>query len=148
LGLTKDECVVGLKRLFCIRKMMIGEEGNMIVLDMSDKRPIYEQIVDTYKNQIALGILKPDEKLPSVRQLAVEMSINPNTIQKAYAELERSGFIYTVKGRGNFAADISDMLPIRQKKYYENLDSVLSQAERFSLKGEEVIEHVKTYFIK
>ena len=120
----------------------------MIVLDMSDKRPIYEQIVDTYKKQIAMGVIQPDEKLPSVRQLAIEMSINPNTIQKAYAELERSGFIYTVKGRGNFAADISSMLPVRQKKYFEDLDGVLSQSGRFSLEADDVIEHVKKYYGK
>lgn len=74
----------------------------MIVIDYSDKRPIYEQIVERFRMLILNGILEADEKLPSVRALAVELSINPNTIQRAYGELERGGFIYSVKGRGNF----------------------------------------------
>ncbi len=74
----------------------------MIIIDYNDKRPIYEQITERFRNLILSGVLEPDEKLPSVRSLAVELSINPNTIQRAYAELERSGFLYSVKGRGNF----------------------------------------------
>lgn len=118
----------------------------MIVLDMSDKRPIYEQVVDKYKELIAIGVLRQDDKMPSVRQLAIDLSINPNTIQRAYTELERAGFIYSVKGRGNFVADISSMLPSRQKKYYDRLDNILAQAEGFSLEGSEVIEHVRQYY--
>ena len=74
----------------------------MIVIDYSDKRPIYEQIVERFRRLFLNGVLEADEKLPSVRSLAVELSINPNTIQRAYGELERSGFIYSVKGKGNF----------------------------------------------
>lgn len=74
----------------------------MIVIDYSDKRPIYEQIVERFRMLILNGVLEADEKLPSVRSLAVELSINPNTIQRAYGELERNGFIYSVKGKGNF----------------------------------------------
>ena len=74
----------------------------MIVIDYSDKRPIYEQIVERFRMFIVNGIMEADERLPSVRTLAVELSINPNTIQRAYSELEREGFIYSVKGRGNF----------------------------------------------
>ncbi|MBQ9156330.1 MAG: GntR family transcriptional regulator [Eubacterium sp.] len=97
----------------------------MIVLDYSDKRPIYEQIVDRMQTLIASGILEPDEKLPSVRSLAVDLSINPNTIQRAYSELERSGFIYSVKGRGNFVRADEDLLMIQQEKL---LDAVKKQA--------------------
>lgn len=74
----------------------------MIVIDYNDKRPIYEQIVERFQMLIVNGIMEADERLPSVRTLAVELSINPNTIQRAYTELEREGFIYSVKGRGNF----------------------------------------------
>ena len=73
-----------------------------IIINNASQQPIYEQIVDKMQRLIAGGALEPDEKLPSVRSLAVELSINPNTIQRAYSELERSGFIYSVKGRGNF----------------------------------------------
>ncbi len=93
----------------------------MIILDYRDKRPIYEQIVDRLRALIAGGALEPDEKLPSVRALAVDLSINPNTIQRAYSELEREGFIYSVKGRGNFVRADQDLLLIQQEKLLEDL---------------------------
>ena len=77
----------------------------MFYIDYQDKRPIYEQVVEKMQNLIVKGALEVDSKLPSVRTFAMELSINPNTIQRAYAELEKNGFIYTVKGRGNFVSD-------------------------------------------
>lgn len=76
----------------------------MITIDYQDKRPLYEQVYEKMQKIIVKGVLKADDKLPSVRSLAIELSINPNTIQRAYTELEQDGFIYTVKGRGNFVA--------------------------------------------
>lgn len=76
----------------------------MIHIDYQDKRPIYEQVVEKIQMLIVKGAFEKDMKLPSVRALAIELSINPNTIQRAYAELESNGFIYTVKGRGNFVS--------------------------------------------
>ena len=76
----------------------------MIQINYQDKRPIYEQVVERFRQLIVKGILKSDDKIPSVRNLAIDLSINPNTIQKAYQELERQGLIYTVKGRGNFVS--------------------------------------------
>lgn len=61
----------------------------MILIDYRDARPIYEQVVERFRILILRGVIKPDEKMPSVRNLAVDLSINPNTIQRAYAELER-----------------------------------------------------------
>ena len=77
----------------------------MINIDFRDRRPIYEQLVDAVKEQIMRGILAEDEQLPSVRALAAELGINPNTIQKAYSELERQGVTYTVSGKGGFVAN-------------------------------------------
>ena len=71
----------------------------MMLVDYNDKRPIYEQIVERLTGLILKGVYKADEKLPSVRSLAIDLSINPNTIQRAYGELERQGYIYSVKGR-------------------------------------------------
>ncbi|MBR5359893.1 MAG: GntR family transcriptional regulator [Lachnospiraceae bacterium] len=76
----------------------------MITIDYQDKRPIYEQITEKLKNLIVVDVLTENDKIPSVRNLAIELSINPNTIQRAYQELERDGYIYTVKGRGNFVS--------------------------------------------
>lgn len=86
----------------------------MIKVDYRDKTPIYEQITNKIQTLIAVGVLKPDDKLPSVRALSVELSINPNTIQKAYMALEMTGAIYSVKGIGNFVADNSELM--RKKK--------------------------------
>ena len=74
----------------------------MIHLDYRDARPIYTQIVDGFRDQITAGILCPGDKLPSVRELATQLTINPNTIQRAYRELEAEGWIATVAGKGCF----------------------------------------------
>ena len=76
----------------------------MISLNYRDSRPIYEQIKDGFKKLIATGAIATDEKLPSVRSLATQLSINPNTIQRAYTELEGEGYIYSIPGKGSFAA--------------------------------------------
>ena len=80
----------------------------MIQLDFRDARPIYLQIAENFRTQIVTGILEKDEKLPSVRELAVELSINPNTIQRAYRELENQGLIRTVAGKGCFVRGSQD----------------------------------------
>lgn len=101
----------------------------MIWIDYTDAMPIYEQIVTKYKNLIVRGALAPNEKMPSVRTLAMELSINPNTIQKAYAELERQGFVYTVKGRGNFVADNAGLKEMKEKEILQKLEGVINEAE-------------------
>lgn len=82
----------------------------MITIDYKDRRPIYEQIVAEIEDLAAKGTMGENAQLPSVRQLAMELSINPNTIQKAYSLLEKSGVIYTVKGKGNFIAENAEGL--------------------------------------
>lgn len=76
----------------------------MIVLDYRDSRPLYQQVKDSLRRMMLTGLLEPDEKLPSVRSLATQLAINPNTIQRAYAELEAEGYIYSVAGRGSFVS--------------------------------------------
>ncbi|MBR1659432.1 MAG: GntR family transcriptional regulator [Oscillospiraceae bacterium] len=75
----------------------------MIQINYRDPRPVYVQIMDEIRKLMISGALAPDEKLPSVRDLARQLAINPNTIQRAYRELEQSGYIYSVPGKGNFA---------------------------------------------
>ena len=74
----------------------------MLHLDFRDRRPLYEQIKEKLKALIISGVLKEDEKIPSVRELAGMLTINPNTIQKAYKDLESEGYIYSQKARGSF----------------------------------------------
>lgn len=76
----------------------------MIELNMRDARPIYEQIKDSFRRMILSQVMGADEKMPSVRALATELSINPNTIQRAYQDLEAEGYIYSVAGKGSFVS--------------------------------------------
>lgn len=77
----------------------------MITIDMTSRSPIYEQLKGQIIKLAALGALKPNEQLPPVRQLAQKLAINPNTVQKAYAELERDGIIYSLQGKGSFISE-------------------------------------------
>jgi GntR family transcriptional regulator len=101
----------------------------MFELDLRSRKPIYEQLVDKLKELIINEVLKPDEQLPSVRQLAQQLTINPNTIQKAYRELEVQGFIYSQKGKGSFVNQIvhgKDTKKIAQMK--QELEKMLLEA--------------------
>lgn len=89
----------------------------MLHLDYRDGRPIYEQVADGIEQLVAHNVLEADSQLPSVRQLAVELSINPNTVQRAYGALESKGVIYSVKGKGNFVS--SDSTQVRQRRIDE-----------------------------
>ena len=101
----------------------------MIQLNYRDSKPIYEQIKDGFRKLIITNSLSANEKLPSVRELASGLAINPNTIQKAYAELERQGFIYTVKGRGNFVAENNNLKDMKQAEILEKLEGLLRETE-------------------
>ena len=115
----------------------------MIVLDLKDSRPLYEQIVERFQHLILCGALPEDEKLPSVRNLAMELSINPNTIQKAYGELEREGFIYSVKGRGNFVAANSRLKEVKKEELKTQILALVKEGESIGLTREEVIDILK-----
>ena len=80
----------------------------MIRLDYRDARPIYEQVRDGLRSLMVTGVLAAGEKLPSVRSLATELAINPNTIQRAYSQLETEGYVYTVSGRGTFVCEVRE----------------------------------------
>jgi len=86
----------------------------MFELDIRSRKPIYEQLVDKIKELIINQVLHPGEQLPSVRILSKELTINPNTIQKAYRELERQGYLYSVQGKGNFVIPIN-LMPNQDK---------------------------------
>lgn len=116
----------------------------MIMIDYKDSRPIYEQIVEKFKLLILKGVLETDSKMPSVRNLAMELSINPNTIQKAYSQLEREGFIYTVKGRGNFVSRKEALLEDRKREILERCRELVKEAEEVGMKPDELIRFIQT----
>ena len=109
----------------------------MILIDYKDRRPIYEQVVEKLAELMSRGILTENSQLPSVRSLATELSINPNTIQRAYGELERQGYIYSVKGKGSFVAENHH---IRQKKKDEILERIGALAEEARGMGVTMLE--------
>ena len=82
----------------------------MFDIDVKSRVPIYEQITENVKRLIIQGVLLPEEKLPSVRSLAQELTINPNTIQKAYRELEREGYVISRPGKGSFVNDMTETM--------------------------------------
>ena len=112
----------------------------MNFLDYQDPRPIYEQIADMYQKLILKGALQADEPLPSVRKLAMELSTNPNTVQKAYSELEHKGFIYSVKGRGNFVKVDPALREKRKQELTERLKEIFEEAEEIGISKPELLE--------
>ena len=118
----------------------------MITLDYADRRPIYEQVVEKMKDLILLGVLETDSQLPSVRELAMDLSINPNTVQRAYAELERQGVIYCVKGRGNFVAGTGTLKEQHKEDVKTKLLEVVKEAKKADVTEEEFIEWVKGFY--
>lgn len=107
----------------------------MVHLDYRDARPIYAQLISGFQEQILSGILQPGDKLPSVRELAGQLAINPNTIQRAYRELEYDGWIATVAGKGCFVCDVpqkeekNDWLAQFDKAVKALLDSGMTREE-------------------
>lgn len=110
----------------------------MIFIDYNDKRPIYEQIIDRFQTLIINGGLEPNMQLPSVRSLAIDLAINANTIQRAYSELEREGYIYSVKGRGNFVRDDKSLVQKQQNKLLNDLKQQLQACKTFGISQEEI----------
>ena len=111
----------------------------MITLNYRDSRPIYEQIQEAFKRLIVTGAMEPEERLPSVRTLATQLSINPNTIQRAYAELEREGYCYSVPGKGSFVTAGADMSEKRRKELQERLCALAAELKYLGATDAELI---------
>ena len=112
----------------------------LIELDYKDRRPIYEQVTEKLEGMILVGVLQEDSQLPSVRNMAVALSINPNTIQRAYAELERKGYIYSVKGKGSFVADSSRLRVHRQEEACGRLREASREAAILGVPRERILD--------
>ena len=111
----------------------------MILIDYKSRKPIYEQIIDSIKSLIVSGVLERDDQLPSVRQLAQELAINPNTIQKAYGELEREGVIYSLKGRGSFVGSgIQGLRMVQQQELIEQIFEISGELCELQVPQQEV----------
>ena len=115
----------------------------MITIDYKDRRPLYQQIMDKIEELAVLGLLKPDEQLPSVRSLATELAINPNTIQRAYAQLETKGITYTVPGKGSFLAKSQkSIVQERTAEIHNQLTKLIAESKNLELSQEFFINMV------
>jgi GntR family transcriptional regulator len=111
----------------------------MFELDLRSRKPIYEQLVENVKEMIVKEVLKTNDKLPSVRSLAQQLTINPNTIQKAYRELENQGFIYSLQGKGNFVSSPEDVVDMKKElKLKAELKKLMAEAFYLGMTADDI----------
>lgn len=115
----------------------------MVHLDYRDARPIYSQIIDGYREQILSGVLRNGDRLPSVRELAGQLAINPNTIQRAYRELEMQGWIATVPGKGCFVCGVPQVTPREQQPLLDSFDKAAAALMALGVTRQELIERLE-----
>ena len=115
----------------------------MVHLDYRDARPIYAQIADGFRDQITAGVLRAGEKLPSVRELAVQLSINPNTIQRSYRQLEAEGWIATVPGKGCFVCGLPEYSMAERQELLAAFDKSAAALMRLGTTREELISRLE-----
>lgn len=116
----------------------------MIQLNYRDPRPIYEQVKDGIRKLAYSGVLGPDDKLPSVRELAMKLAINPNTISRAYKELEQEGFLYTVTGKGTFINQEYDLNDSRKEELWQQFEKAAKGLLELSVTSQEFEEKIKS----
>ena len=115
----------------------------MIHLDYRDTRPIYSQIIDSVKDQIAAGILQTGERLPSVRELAAQLAINPNTIQRSYRALESDGWIVTVPGKGCFVSANGNCQEQERLRLLDQLAKTCAALTSLGMTREEICQQIR-----
>ena len=115
----------------------------MIIIDYRDSRPIYEQVVEKFKLLILKGVLTRDEKMPSVRTLAMELSINPNTIQRAYRELESQGWVVSVPGKGSFVAAVSEKGEDPSRQLLQEFDNLCARLRALGISRQTLIRRME-----
>jgi GntR family transcriptional regulator len=115
----------------------------MVHLDYRDARPIYSQIIDGFRDQILAGVLSPGDKLPSVRDLAAELAINPNTIQRSYRELESQGWIQSVPGKGSFVLGVPQATAAETQALTEEFDKLTALLLKLGLTRRELMDRIE-----
>ena len=121
----------------------------MITIDLMPRVPIYEQIIEQLETFVLKGILNVGDQIPSVRNLSIQLSINPNTIQKAYSELVRTGIIDTVPGRGSFIAkEAKENLRGLQGNQLKELSNIVEKLALAGISKEEIVESINKVFLE
>lgn len=118
--------------------------GGALVFSINyrDSRPIYEQVKDSLRRAIITGVMKSDDKIPSVRDLAGQLAINPNTIQKAYRELENEGYIYSVPGKGSFVGECHEALEGRKTELFDQFDKTAIELSHLGVTAFQLCDHI------
>ena len=121
----------------------------MFQLDFKDRRPLYEQIKEKMKLLMINGVLKANEKIPSVRELAQALTINPNTIQKSYKDLETEGFIYSVRGKGSFVTPLDHTAnQSRCNELITELEKIAAELMYLNIQKEQIMACIDTIYQK
>ena len=115
----------------------------MVTINYRDGRPIYEQVKDDLRRLVVTGAMRPGEKLPSVRELAVSLAINPNTIQRAYRELESEGYIVSVPGKGSFVCDGDQAARARRQELLERFEKMVKEMEQLGIPRRQLMDILK-----
>ena len=115
----------------------------MVHLDYRDGRPIYAQIIDGLRQQIVSGVLQPGDKLPSVRELAASLAINPNTIQRSYRQLEVEGWIATVPGKGCFVCQTPETYEREMQRLLHVLDETCEALMALGVTREDIVRRLQ-----
>ena len=115
----------------------------MLSLDFRDARPIYEQVKDGLRRLMVTGVIREGEKLPSVRAMASALAINPNTIQRAYESLEAEGYVYSVPGKGSFAAPNTGVDEGRKNDLLHTFDQAAAELLFLGMKGTELWARIR-----
>jgi len=114
----------------------------VVNIDYRDPRAIYEQVKDGFRRLIVTGALNPGDRMPSVRELASQLAINPNTIQRAYRELEAEGYIYSIPGKGSFAGEHREVDETRKAELFKKFDDIVTELRFLGVGTSQLIERM------
>ncbi|MCL1828269.1 MAG: GntR family transcriptional regulator [Oscillospiraceae bacterium] len=115
----------------------------MVNINYRDPKPLYEQVKEGFRRLIVSGVFGENGKLPSVRELAAELAINPNTIQRAYRELESEGYIYSISGKGSFVSERKELNELSRNRLLSRFDALVSELGLEGVFGDELCRRIK-----
>lgn len=120
----------------------------MFNIDYTSREPIYEQVYNNVVSMISLGVLEPKQQLPPVRQLALQLNVNPNTVSKAYKNLEQDGIIYSVVGKGSFVMENVSVVDSKKAEALKDTKSTVTDAMKLGVQKKEIIDIVDNVYSK
>ena len=120
----------------------------MFNIDYTSREPIYEQVYNNVVSMISLGVLEPQQQLPPVRQLALQLNVNPNTVSKAYKSLEQDGIIYSVVGKGSFVMENVSVVNSKKAEALKDTRGSVKDAKKLGVEKKEVIDVVDNVYSK